>query len=365
MYQPRPTSYSTPLLGCLLAISAVGCQTYAPSGYGAPGNYSYPVYQPGTVMPYNGPTNGVPGGFQGGRVIPPGQTFPQPGMFPQNGMPGGYPNGQLPPGVAPPFNPQANPNYQLPPVNQNPGNGTNLQPGGIQGADVDGATFGQPGQFPNSPNSQRPKMPAEERLAVPMYDDPSAQSGTTAPVNNTKPRTAPPANFGGPEDFNGDLEPGKRATQKLKESEDEPAVPAAAVPKKTSMIIQDTDGSTQEFMPPLDTQLAQQGVIQTAQHIERAPVQRPYGRAANGHGWFRGVVDFDQQEKTWYLIYNPTPDESDARGGIVTLLEHPNLQFLRSDDTVLVEGIFEPAATDRYGHPKYRINTVKRLVAPQ
>jgi hypothetical protein len=354
MSQPRPT-ICLPILGCLLALSAAGCQTYAPYGYGGQGNYSYPVYQPGAVVPYNGPVNGVPGTMQGGVILP-GQTFPQ----------GGPPPGAFGPGGAPPFNPGANPAYQLPPVNRSPGFGVNPQIG-VQGVDAAGDNFGPPGQFPgagaNTPNPPnpltRPKMPADERFpAVPDYPDPTSQ-----PASSVRPRTGPPKGAFGGESIQDDMDAGRRETQKLKEIETEdPLVPAAALPKKTSMIIHDGD---EQFLPPLNSQGGQPQIIQTAQHTERAPAHRPYGRAGNRQAWFRGVVDFDEQEKTWYLIYNPNPDEDDERGGIVTLLDHPNLQFVRGDDTVLIEGVFVPDATDRYGHPRYRINTIKRLVAPQ
>lgn len=359
MSQPRPTTVWPAILGCLLAISSVGCQTY-------PANYSYPVYQPGSVVPYNGAPVGVPGGYQGGGIVPPGQSFPQSGMYPQQGGPGGYP-----PGGAPPFTPGYNPNYALPPVNSNPNPGAgSLPPGtGFRSTEIEGDNLGPAAPFPNgttTPTTSRPKMPADDRFpSVPVYSDPNDQPTSGPPVNNTNTRAPNKGSFGS-ESFQEEINAGQQKANKLKALEtEEPTVPAAAVPKKAGMTMNDVDGSTQDFIAPVDTRMVQQNIIQTAQHLERAPIHRPYGRAANGQAWFRGVVDFDEQERTWYLIYNPQPDESDERGGIVTLLEHPHLQYLRSDDTVLIEGVFEPQATDRYGHPKYRISNVKRLVPPQ
>jgi len=364
MSQPRTAINLPLLLGCLLTLSAVGCQSFGPNGYGGyPGNYNqYPVYQPGTVVPYNN-------GPQGGVILPGNSFSQQPGGFPQpypqSGLPGGYP-----PGAAPPFNPAFNPNYSLPPVNRNPGFGSGAQPG-IQGADSGDENFGQLGQFPGAndatPAGTRPRMPAEERLSVPDYDDVMIQpGGTTPPVNNTNRRNAPNVDLG-PESFQGEINGGKRARDKL-EFDDEQTPPTTLIPKKTSMRQQDTDGSTIDFEPPVNKDFTRQksrNIIQTAQHLEGFPTIRPYGRASNGQAWFRGVVDFDEQDRTWYLIYNPEPDANDERGGIVTLMEHPALQYLKSDDTVLVEGNFNQLETDRYGNAKYQINLVKQLVVPQ
>lgn len=363
MSQPQPAICVPAMLACLLAISVTGCQSFGPNGYGAyPGNYSsYPVYQPGTVVPYNGPA---------GTVVSPGNGFaPQQGVYPSQGVPNSYPPGSYPPGSAPAFNPQYNPNYSLPQVNPNGGAGGGVQPG-VSGAEIDTDAFGQPGQFPGATGTnsatQRPRMPAEEKFPVPNYNDPTQPDATTAPVNNTS-RPNPRSNLGR-ESFQGEINPGKRAIQKLETIEEDPAVPTTVVPKKTSMLLNDADGATVDFVPPVNSEIlhrSSRNVIQTAQHLEGGPVLRPYGRASNGEAWFRGIVDYDEEEKTWYLIYNPQPEEADERGGIVTLLEHPSLQFLQSDDTVLVEGHFDQLATDRYGNPKYQVGSVKRLVPPQ
>lgn len=378
MSQPRPTICLPALLGCLLATSAVGCQSFGPSGYGGyPGNYNnYPVYQPGQVVPYQG----APGGMSAPGTI----ISPQPGTYPQSGaypQPSPYPQSGFqntyPPGGAPPFNPGFNPNYSLPSGNQNPGMapdpayrpnpgvGTNPRPA-LQGAEAD--EFGQPGQFPGatgtSNTTTRPRMPADEKFPVPDYNDPSQPGSTTPPVNSTN-RSVPPAVDLGEESFQGPINGSKRATQKLEDIEEEITPPTTAIPKKTSMLENEADGATVDFVPPVAGRAAR-NIIQTAQHQEGPPTTiRPYGRAVNGEAWFRGIVDFDEEEKTWYLIYNPQPAEADERGGIVTLLDHPLLQHLRSDDTVLVEGAFNPQSTDRYGHPRYQIQSVTRLVPPQ
>jgi hypothetical protein len=397
MCKPRPTIYSAPLLGCLLAISAVGCQSYTPYGYGG-GAGNYPVYQPGTVVPYNGPVNGIQGGVitPGQNFAPPVGQYPPPGSFPPGGQfqPGQFPQGGA--GGAPPFRPGYNPNYSLPAVNPNNGTGTGVVPPPDPLREVEaGDDFGQPGQFPpttggaGGQRTSRPQMPPEEKLKqVPNYDDPLSQTTTGNPVNRTKTRSN--ADAMGAESLQEDISTGKGPAQKLENIEEEPiGQPAARAPRKGgAMINQDPAATDQQFLPPLNpkseqtqvastdiasTDIADTGIaqraqvvprdkIQMVQYTEREPVNRSYGRATNGHAWFRGVVDYDEQEKTWYLIYNPDPEERDERGGIITLQDHPDLQFVRSDDTILVEGHFDPGAMDVYGQPKYRIAKVNRLL---
>ncbi len=335
MFNPQTVSRLTHLWCGIVVFSSIGCQTYSPYGYGNyPGNYGTPVYtQSGQPVPYGSPgmppgamVGPPPGGFQG--------TYPPPGGFPP-----GY-QGAPPPGTVTPATPFPNvPNGPLP----------------RQGADVSSDGLGAQGQFPGaSTNAPLPNVPAGADKSVPNYSDPNEPNVPRRPPAAT-PDITDEANFRG-----GGNNGSQEATQRLKQEE--------AIPGKAGASF--TGNRTDEIMfapPPKqrNPRSAQSGIIQTAQHVEAgsgAQQLRPYGRAPNGQDWFRGLIDFDEQENLWYLIYNPEPDIRDPQGGIITLIEHPHLSLLQGDDVVLIEGQFDLTQLDANNRPKYRANSVRRLV---
>lgn len=329
MTQPLSISTLARLWCGILVATSVGCQAYSPYGYGG---YSggYPMYnQPGQMTPYG--ASGLP---QGSTITP----VPQSG-YPNGGYPGAYPGTGTYPGAVTPATPYPNvPGSSFP-----------------QGVDSSGSNLGTPGQFPES-GANRPKLPPEEERLVPNYNDPS--SPAVAP--NPKRPAAPSVDVGDPGDFNSELNGQQQSTEKLKKME------TSGIPNESAMLDADLHGA--EFAAPVTPSVASaraSGIIQTAQHVEASHGSRelhPYGRAANGRAWFRGLVDFDEQENAWYLIYNPEPDARDKQGGTITLVEHPHLKLFQGDDVVLVEGDFDPSVTDRYGNPKYRATVVRRLI---
>ena len=310
-------------------MTSIGCQAYSPYGYGQyPGGFNSRAYQqPGMY--------GAPGMAPGTMVVPPG-----------SGYPGAYPGGIQ---AAPPYNP--GPGYNSGPVTPAtpyPTGPTGPTGGGNQGADTSTDPLGQSGSFPRS-SSTRPQIPADGKL-VPYYSDPDT---------STQPRRVPavtPTDIGDPADFKGTINGAEKATQRLKGIETE-----SAKPPGVSLIESEADAI--QFAPPADRSAA--NGIQTVEHTQAAGGPQnlsPYGRAPNGQDWFRGLVDYDEQENTWYLIYNPEPGAEDRQGGTITLIEHPNLKLVRGDDVVLVEGRFDPTQSDQHGHAKYRVNVVRRLI---
>lgn len=325
MFQP-PAILRLPRLWCgVLVLLSAGCQTYSPYGYGNySGGYNSPyIQQPGQAIPYG--ASGVP---QGATVMP------------QNGFQGGYPSGGMPPGAYPPSAPAYVPGTVTPATPY-----PNVPNGPLpQGVDNSGGNLGQPGSFPSS-GAARPQMPPEEKRLVPDYGDPDLQ---------TNPRRSPAAtpDIGDEANFKQGINPLKQAQEKLKGIETESNKPTGV----TRMSGEAVSGQRRS---------AQTGIIQTADHTvshEHGGNLRPYGRAADGHAWFRGLIDFDEQENTWYLIYNPEPNSEDPQGGTITLVEHPHLRLLTGDDVVLVEGQFDPSDLDQHGKPKYRPATVRRLI---
>lgn len=285
--------------------------------------------QPGQMAPYG--ATGVP---QGTTVLP----------IPQNG----YPNGSYPGTGTYPGAGAVTPATPYPNV---PGQGY------PQGVDGSGGNLGTPGAFPDSGSTGRPRMPREEERLVPNYNDPTT-SPAVAP--NPKKPAGPSVEIGEPDDFNSEINGSQKSTEKLKKME------TSGIPHESAMLDADLHGA--EFTPPVTRKVSTagaSGIIQTAQHVDAILGTRelhPYGRAANGRAWFRGLVDFDEQENAWYLIYNPEPDASDKQGGTITLVEHPHLKLFKGDDVVLVEGDFDPTVTDRNGNAKYRATFIRRLI---
>lgn len=325
MFQPPAVIRLTYLWCGVLVLLSTGCQTYSPYGYGNySGGYNSQYYQqPGQAMPY------------GSTGIPQGAT-----VMPQSGFQGGYPSGGPPPGAYPPGAPAYVPG-SVTPATPYP----NVPNGPMQqGVDNSPGGLGQPGAFPSS-GAARPRMPSDDRGMVPDYGDPDLQ---------TNPRRSPAATpeIGDEANFKQGINPLKQAQDKLKGLETESNKP-------TGVVAMGAESDTAA------RRSAQSGLIQTAEHTVAAQPEgqlRPYGRAPNGHAWFRGLVDFDEQENTWYLIYNPEPNPKDPQGGTITLIEHPHLRLLTGDDVVLVEGQFDASDLDQHGQPKYRLSTVRRLI---
>ena len=98
-------------------------------------------------------------------------------------------------------------------------------------------------------------------------------------------------------------------------------------------------------------------------YIDALAVDSPYDYDPVSYSSLRGVVDFDEEDNSWHIIYNVTPNEKDKLGGGVRLLPHPALKTLRNGDVVLIEGKVDYENLDRRGKPQYRISYLARLEA--
>jgi len=326
MFNPQTVSRLTYLWCGVLLLTSVGCQTYSPYGYGSyPGSYGAPVYQqPGQ------PIYGSPG-MAPVPMVPPGGSYPPPGSYPPSGgFQGGYQGApSFMPGTVTPATPSPNvPNGMMSP----------------QSGDASG--FGQPGQFPGAGNPPTPNVPAGANRAVPDYNDPDL-------FPRRSPATTPGIDEADDE--------AQRARDRLKASDN-------GLNNRAGAALTAPYADEIQFTPPANgngSRNAQRGIIQTAQHVESASGAaqlRPYGRAQNGHAWFRGLIDFDEQENQWYLIYNPEPDINDPQGGMITLVERPEFSLLPRDNPVTLEGGFDATQIDAEGRPKYQANIVRPLI---
>ncbi len=88
----------------------------------------------------------------------------------------------------------------------------------------------------------------------------------------------------------------------------------------------------------------------------------PYNYDRKGYTWLRGVLSFDEQDKAWFITYNPEPDERDLYGGRLTFLNSAELMDPLANDVVYVEGQIANNQTDRFGKPMFRVTRAQRLV---
>ncbi|MDZ4687133.1 MAG: hypothetical protein SH850_18810 [Planctomycetaceae bacterium] len=91
--------------------------------------------------------------------------------------------------------------------------------------------------------------------------------------------------------------------------------------------------------------------------------QAPYGYDGQNYSFVKGIVDYDQQSKTWSIIYELKPEIGDKFGGSFLFASHPQLQTLKPGDLVLAKGRVDPGRTDTRGKPLYEIGTLVVLPA--
>lgn len=89
----------------------------------------------------------------------------------------------------------------------------------------------------------------------------------------------------------------------------------------------------------------------------------PYDYDREGYSWLRGVVDFNDDEKTWHIIYNVKPTKDDKFGGGIRLLPSPALKSLRQGQVVHLEGAIDYEHRDADGKPQYRVEHLARVEA--
>ncbi|MBM80186.1 MAG: hypothetical protein CMJ78_06280 [Planctomycetaceae bacterium] len=87
--------------------------------------------------------------------------------------------------------------------------------------------------------------------------------------------------------------------------------------------------------------------------VARGDVPNPFAYDEQDYKWLRGVVEYDELDKTWHLMYSERPD--DEFGGDFTLVDDAKLDVLRNNDVVYVTGRIDRSETDRLGKPCYRI----------
>ena len=289
----------------LASTTLAGC--YSPYGYqgqyGGPGYYGQPAYQ-------------APG-YQGGPVYPgsPGQPLGNGGTY----IPGG-----ASPGTSPtPLNAPGGTTYE----NQN---------GPIR---FESPNNNAPG-FDPSPGTGRGNVP--DPLDDLKNSNPGASKPTLQPTSGTTDNE-----FTTPFEQTGNSTGGSTGT---------PAQPA--------QLTTEPDDPFELPQQQRSSTAAGASLIQMVSYEQPQTAQlNPYGRDTKHANptWLRGVVDYDQKQRSWSILYSANPDPRDSNGGVLTLANHPNLAKCRLGEVVLAEGAIDARQTDARGKPIYVLDNVTPL----
>ncbi|QDT39879.1 hypothetical protein [Stratiformator vulcanicus] len=377
---------------CVLT-GASGCIHSPPAYYGAPaapGGYVQPGYvQPGYTQP----------GFQQGPIInSPGTTFPGgsgPTLAPPQG--GGNPppfNGGTGGGGGNDFGTDPNlvPGYRDPTSNDfgggNPGNdlgNDDFGNGDFGNGDFGGGSgFGEPplddgfgnppagggGPSNDTPFFQGTMNPNERTGALAQiqsrsWDDPGELPGRPQPLAESN------VNFGArpQEDLPG--RPNRGAIRPA--GHDNPARlntggGLAAADFETDFGAVPT--GREAFGTPPNAE-ADFGAYPTGREdfgsnpVAEAPSDPPedgklFGYDRRKYRWLKGMISYDERQRSWNIIYNTSPGIDDEYGGSLTLADSGRLSKFKTNDIVEVVGTVDRAAgVDELGKPKFRVDTAR------
>lgn len=297
----------TRIVSALAGLALVGCHSpYRQSPYNPYGG-GVPMYnpQPAPVQPQFGP----PGG--------------SPTPVPSNG---GVPGGSFPPSGNSGF--QNNGGSQLQPQ---PDPNSNSFPPTDGGSSGDGFNQRQPNNnYDSAPrsNGQSQNLVPNEGYGDPEDLPPSTRNGNTFEGNSTP------------------FSPDGAAFQRDSDSSSSVGNVAYEPPGNSN----GSDGSE-------GIQLAAHEAPPKAS--PSAGNSHPYGYDAEDYRWLQGLVDFDEGQNAWVMIYDTTPDAEDQYKGQITLVDNALLDRLNNNDLVMVEGRVDTSSRDPgTGKPQYRVEAL-------
>lgn len=268
---------------------------YYPNGYYGPGPSVLPS-QPWTGYP-NGPVYQQPGGpYQ--PVVP----MNQPGTFPTpiGGDP--YVPGGSSPGTSTPSNPTYGNPGSAPTFNATPGNSGGTS---VPNPDDDNGGFNR--------GTQRPTITPTSGAR--RSDDDTVPSGEQ---NSTRR----PRNF------------------------DDSPVTESDSPFETPVVqVSNTNSAAAEYDDPEEK----------AEPVQVSSKKYAYDPR---FAWVQGVVEYDDTNSTWVIMYNDNPRTSDVYGGELTLADSPAVARLRSGSVVRIYGSLDPSEPDSRGRPLYRVTRI-------
>ncbi len=207
----------------------------------------------------------------------------------------------------------------------------------------------QPQQWQNSKSGPAPGAEVFERPkenTVPDYQDPNGGRGGALPS----------ANQGEAEEFSP-----FESSQRTGEATD-PSLARQEFDVADNSVTLGEPMADEDFAAPVLTKSVSSTKTLADEKQDLSTRPNPYAYESKKYGWLRGVVDFNEQDKSWHIIYSLNPDSGDSYGGDLTLIDHPNLKFLKTDDVVLVYGRIDTTVPDRFGKPSYRVKKIDRLI---
>lgn len=264
---------------------------------------------------------------------------------------GGYPNGYYAPG-----------SNVLP---QQPSSGPYYQPGGTYSAPMNNGPVYIPSN-PSGTNGPTPTTPS----TPPTYDNSPSTNGNSPTFNPETPSGVPV-----PDDSTGfERDSSQRPTltpttssnnSSLEEAEETPftqsesrRLPQASYESEDSLV--DTNS---RFEPPSIRQVS--NTSNSDDDIQFANASAQSRPVAFGHHpdfrWVQGTVDYDKESKSWFIMYDDQPQESDQFGGDLTLGDHTLLSRFQPGDTVRIEGSLDSTEEDSRGKPVYRMSRFKKI----
>ncbi len=296
------------LAGCYSPYHNVPYSTY-PAGPGIP------MYSPQQIQPQFGPPVGSPtpvypdGGFPSGGINPNG-SFPPAGSTFGPGDTGGFGGSQF------------NNNGGLAPI---------PDPGGALPPLDNGGGFGPTppatNTFPRSFDPSLPANPGGGSGLVPRYGD---------------PETLPAPRGGGGGTFENNATP--FSSDGASFQQDPPGFSTGQIPP------QPNPGGIQlaaHQLSPVET-------LPEADKFRGSP--SPYGFDPVGYRWLKGIVDYDEHQQAWVIIYSPTPHPKDAFKGQITLINSALFSKLKNNDAVMVEGRVDENFRDPgTGKPQFQV----------
>ena len=308
------------LAGALALVCAGGCccsrQPYGGYGGGVYAPQQGPCCTPGTTVPggvYTAP---------GGTYTAPGGTYTQPGG----------------PTFAPPYqNGTSQPNQWQ----QSPGTGNDAP---FYNSETDGT-------YPGTGNGAVPRYGEPEELEPPPDGyNPGASYDSDARTDRYTAET-----FGAETVI-------QQAGYETDARDDDGAATSDGLEPPSSR-----RGTVQpdefDFEPPINGEpTSDTGIPLADTQLAAVEAPNPFGYDRQEYRWLRGIAQFDDEDGSWHVMYNTTPDETDEFGGDITLVPDAGLRGLPRDGVVLVQGRVDYDSRDAYGKPRYRVEQLRRLV---
>lgn len=119
-----------------------------------------------------------------------------------------------------------------------------------------------------------------------------------------------------------------------------------------------------QFMSPSKIQTASFELPMKNSDLQTSAAKSPspFNHDKQQYRWLRGVIEYDDLEKSWNITYNATPDKSDKFGGNIVLVDQGQLSRFKNGDVVLIDGRIDGSRQDKMGKPFYLVERAQRLI---